>query len=261
MEKVPEKNPLRWHEWTILSQFYRSIDNTGLSLPDHNGWREQLLASDVSPTGIYDLDGEISETGFSNRYMEWPPQGLYPLMALAQHYGLPTRLLDWTFNGLVAAFFAARPALNSLVEGAFAGEIAVWLTSGKVFDINSNVVIPQGDLLPFPVRLVRPPVQHNSNALSQAGVFTLCFSVTTIPETSELGDRDIISCIKNYIEIKSGRKSIFEKPIFYKIKLNATEVPDLLIRLRNMGISSERLFQPPYGSVEHLKDTALLSKL
>ncbi len=100
--------------WAFLSL----CDDAGLALPeDGQKLRRALL----------EFRNHIFNVFREPAPRNWPPPEVLSFMAFAQHSGIPTRLLDFTTDGYVAAYFAAKKALES-EDFSSCGSLSIWCT-------------------------------------------------------------------------------------------------------------------------------------
>jgi len=100
-------------EFYILERFFNIASRHGVHLPEDT----YLLREQLEDWRIVFQQNEAA--AYEER--TWPSAQMYSLIALAQHYGIPTRALDWTYSAHTAAYFAARPALESAAPTSRSG--------------------------------------------------------------------------------------------------------------------------------------------
>jgi hypothetical protein len=100
-------------EFYTLERFFNIASRHGVHMPEDS----YLLRNHLENYRILFQQNEAA--AYEDHF--WPAAEMYSLIALAQHYGVPTRALDWTYSAHIAAYFAARPALEASGE-----YIAVW---------------------------------------------------------------------------------------------------------------------------------------
>lgn len=136
------------YEYSLLSDFFRKCDDSGLKLPNVDRLRSELY--------VVPKDEEL--------YREmWLPDTMLELAALAQHYGVPTRLLDWTHDINVALYFALSGCIKDNEEIDLDTKIVIWAFDTLFMNLG---------LKDSPLKIVRPPYSGNPNLAAQKGVFT-----------------------------------------------------------------------------------------
>lgn len=140
---------------------------------------------------------------------------LLPSIALAQHYGVPTRLLDWTESLFIAAYFAAKSALNEPDSSYFS---IICLNVHMVNTINN-------------IEIVSAPKAGNRFLRAQRGLFTLISSANTFYKGNQKWPslEDIIA--------EERPNKMYMKPGTIRLSLPASEAGELLKLLYKLDIS------------------------
>lgn len=190
-------------------------------------------------------------TGTSNA--GWPIQEWMPLFALAQHYGLPTRLLDWTFDPRVAAYFAAKRAVEDASEPG--ARLAVWAFR--------NEAIQSWPLWGHPdtkerVALYQIPAATNPNLLAQRGVLSTIHrrSRGEDPAATTPLNQLLIATVAGQTEAWRSEHQD-DAPIMYKLTLPSSEAPKLLRLLARNQVSGITLFPGFDGVVMGMYERSL----
>ena len=250
-------------ELYIIQKFYQYSEFAGLPLPlitNHN-MREELLHG-------YGLELQMAIFGMNlspDKSVQWPPKELYPIMSLAQHYGLPTRLLDWSRNPFVAAYFAASGAIQRLNNGDDPKSLlCVYASIADIFEKYTEYEVSTNpEIKIYPARLIQPPSAENPNLLAQQGVFTVIINDEKI-SNQEAGiqtDRRELSEILSATDSKNNLKSILPESKFFTLYLPISEAPKLLVRLRQLGFSANKLYDGYVGAVKATEEDALIKKI
>ena len=241
-------------ELCVIQEFYQYAEKAGLSLPyiSNDTMREELLS------GV-NINLQMIMGGTSSpkiKEVVWPPKELLPIFGLAQHYGLPTRLLDWSRSPLVAAYFAVSGALERLNKGENPESLlCVYATVSTLYSAYAQF---DGSSVPsYPFRLVQPPSSDNPNLKLQQGVFTV--HITEGEVHKESSDRRELHEIA-YLWNEKVKTLPIPEPIFYRLYLPIKKAPELLIRLKEMGYSANRIYDGYDGAAKSVKEDLSISK-
>ncbi|OGU03176.1 MAG: hypothetical protein A2X82_11715 [Geobacteraceae bacterium GWC2_55_20] len=215
-------------EFRRLHEFYWSIDAQGLLAPvDSNLLR--------TPKGWLNLEKKITNHG-------WPVDELLPLLALAQHYGVHTRLLDWSDKPLVAAYFAAKKAVEK-TSGRF---LSVWALN---LDWVVNTAFPGN--LNTSVYIVTAPHASNPNLHAQGGIFTTeMITRAAFPKP--------VNCKPVNVLIEKEWKTLHcTDPVMGHFKLPCSEANKLLRLLNQEGINAATIYPGYKGVADSLTEREL----
>lgn len=168
----------------------------------------------------------------------WIPEILLSFVAISQHYGIPTRLLDWSYSPFVAAYFAARDAIEGDAERF---SVHALFASGLSIGREMRSVVHGRNLR---LELVTVPRAANPNLHAQEGIFTYLDAQATLPllECRRFAIEDVLSGLENPAPQYA--------PLLYKFSLERTHAPEVLWYLDKMGYHAARLFPGFEGSAK-----------
>jgi len=243
-------------EAQLVSGFASIADRVGLSLPEQSSGALPLLEKLVGKLDRHVetvLERPEAYTNKSeSRRAWWPEDDFMPLIALAQHHQLPTCFLDWTFDPYVAAYFAARDAINNKeaeTMGVWALQ-ATWFSSPELTKLID-------DMLEVRVVFPQPAKADNRNLLAQSGIFHLCSPKSCTPASSV--DRtpfeERLKRLQDFVDSNSitaldGESST----ISHHITMPRSEANELLWYLDKVGADAARLFPGYDGVAQVLRD-------
>lgn len=174
----------------------------------------------------------------------WPSPEMYSLIALAQHYGVPTRALDWTYSAHTAAYFAARPALESSGE-----YIGVW----AVDDFHRQVDRVLATTADRPLRIFTVSGAENENLRAQRGLFMLHPQKLAEPFS---GFRPV-----NYNVLLLDSVPLLKQAVhFVRVLVAASEAANVLSLLTAAGITRGALHPGLSGVAAEFKDEDLIPR-
>lgn len=230
----PSKRDQIEAELETLVAFFRVCDRQGLPIPEDSQALRTLLFDEWVKNGTRDANAHARI---------WPPRAFVSLMALAQHYGVPTRLLDWTRISSIAAYFAAKGALE-LAAGAAGhptGRLAVWAFDATWAD---EVKV---DLL----RFVTAPAADIENLRVQQGLFMLAEDGL---ERSH--DQYPYRAYDRLIFDRAPREHDLRRAL-WKFTLPVSEAPELMRLVASQGIDGGAMFPGYAGAAQCLIERGL----
>ncbi len=228
-------------EFEAIHEFMRIADAQGLSIPVSTS----LLRTPLS--------WETFEQKFISN--GWPIDDLLAVTALAQHYGVATRFLDWTDKPLVAAYFAAKDAVNEAAKNTSqaASNLAVW-------GLNLDWTMDPGwtgaaaRTKGIPVYIVTAPRASNPNLHAQGGVFTTqMLSAKMIKPGVKLSVDGVDQHVKN----RWPSCAPHSVPAMCHYTLPSSEAGHLLRLLYQDGISAATVYPGYQGAADSLKERSL----
>jgi hypothetical protein len=216
-------------EALMLTDFFRFADESGLPLPeDSRRFRASLLDPFLN---------RLSGVRYNEEITNWPPPEILSLMGLAQHYGVPTRLLDWSRSAYTAAYFAARPAVES--RDATVSHLSVWAFNIEAYKFRREAAYPSGNKGNEYVKILTVPSAGNPNLHLQKGLFTLYQ-----PKQLLAGGGVDRSPLNEVI------KPFGVGPLFKHFRLPVTEAKKLLRLLFLEGVSGAAIYAGYKGAAE-----------
>jgi hypothetical protein len=203
-------------EASALVNFCVIADRQGLSVPGYHTIRELLQRQTTTP--------------HADILMKWPLPDALPALGLAQHNGIPTCLLDFTRDPYIAAYFAAKDAVESQSQE---GSLCVWA-------VNDGTLVVAHRNTTHPLRLVVPPASDNQTLQRQQGVFV--YSPLAAKDAEILNSPFVPP--RPFEEYwRSSREARLTK-----ITLQNSFANELLRNLIKLGYESARFF-PSYSGV------------
>lgn len=220
-------------EFYTIDRFFRIVSRHGIRMPeDTYVLREELDRWSVR-----------FQQNTAEPYADavWPSPQLYSLIALAQHHGVPTRALDWTYDAFVAAYFAARAALD-----ADSGCIAVWALD----DLHRQVERVIDGKSSRSLQVFTVSGAENANLRAQRGLFMLHPQLLTDP-WKPFGPRRYDFLLRESLPLT--QRSIQ----FIRILLDVSLAKEVLSLLAVAGVTRGALHPGLAGAAEEFKDEQL----
>jgi len=223
-------------EFYTLERFFNIASRHGVHMPEDS----YLLREQLEDWRIVFQQNE--DAAYEERI--WPSAEMYSLVALAQHYGVPTRALDWTYSAHTAAYFAARPALES------AGEcIAVW----AVDDFHRQVDRVLATTPDRPLRIFTVSGAENENLRAQRGLFMLHPQKLAEPFSSF---RPV-----NYNVLLIDSVPLLKQAVYFvRVLVAASEAANVLALLAAAGITRGALHPGLSGVAAEFRDEDLIPR-
>ncbi|HZE72008.1 MAG TPA: FRG domain-containing protein [Pyrinomonadaceae bacterium] len=210
----------------MLIDFFQFADAGGLPLPeDSRSLRFSFEEWLISFSGMYRKDK-------ANHGLRWPPPNLLSIIALAQHYGVPTRLLDWTRSAYIAAYFAAKGAVQS--TNSDATHLSVWAFNSQFYRVRRKLNSDQEK-----VKIITAPAAGNPNLHLQKGLFTIYQ-----PESLHPGD----PVDRKPLDRAIGPYGVV--PLFFRFRLPLVQANKLLQLLFLEGVSGASVYAGYKGAAE-----------
>jgi hypothetical protein len=219
-------------EANTLWAFLSLCDDAGLALPEDGQTLRRALVE------FCNHDFKVNRKPTPRN---WPPPEVLSFMAFAQHSGIPTRLLDFTTDGYVAAYFAAKKALES-EDFSSCGSLSIWcipsqLTDDQFYRCSDN---PLSDNQR--VQIVTAPSHLIQNLRAQKGLFLY---------DQEPGQGSNPQNLLDALPLDSNPA--------LKLTLPHSEADQLLLLLRRLGYHTASLFPSPEQIVQGLKEIEILN--
>lgn len=222
-------------EFYTLRRFFDIAARHGVRLPEDS----QSLRAELDRWSHRFFEASPADPVF------WPPREFFSLIALAQHYRVPTRALDWTWNPLVAAYFAARGAVE--VDGE---TISVWVFSylARKVDEILQVLYPADR----PLVLFTAPGADNENLRAQQGLFMV--------QVQEIADREQPFVARTYDSLlRSSLPGARGLHLITRVTLSSTYAASVIRFLSAAGVAGGTLFPGLWGVSRELEEERLLS--
>lgn len=220
----------RLGELLLLRRFLRQADRHGLPIPEDS----QSLRS--TPL--------LTRAARSPRF---PEDFILSPLALAQHYGVHTRLLDWSWRPLIAAYFAAKSALET--RGTRASHFAVWALNLDGFqDLSELHARKKREAASPRLSVVTAPQAAIPNLRAQLGLFTLDRAVVPPPLDEALLD---VAAQVGVARLKD------QLPLLRKFVVPSRFAGATLRLLSLHGVSAASVYPSYDGVVESIREVSL----
>ncbi|MHC6203637.1 FRG domain-containing protein [Breznakiellaceae bacterium SP9] len=240
-----ENKDLLMVELQLLKNFYITANMYGLALPEFD------IFSRVPNVNL--LDFFVSK--FFDNWSWYYDSKLENIAALAQHYGVPTRMLDWSYDLDVALYFAAKGAINNIMNNTIpkSNNTAIFLMGPDL-----GAAYPE-------MQIITPQYAQNPNLRAQRGLFVYWRNL--MKEDIRFHrlslDKHIEEDPPEHMQsrVNKDRFNLWGKGKILKFNIPYSEIHIIWHYLLNKGCSASKYF-PGYQSVaEEMKEWEMLANL
>lgn len=219
-----------FHEYWNIKDFCQIVDARGLRLPEDSQHFRNVLEN-CGTDEYRKLLAQGTEA--------WPPDELLSVAGLAQHYGIATRLLDWTTSPFVAAYFAAKSALNEHSTG----KAAVWALDRFQFEQAKYLEEWMSDQ----IRIVTAPASDIPNLQAQQGCF-LVIREKKFSLSAAFPRQPYDVLLTELLTFDSNR------PALLCFSFPARVAGEVLALLARLGVDASSLFPGLSGAAEAIQE-------
>jgi hypothetical protein len=245
---TPENEELLMLELQLLKNFYVTANMHGLELPEIDIFSRvpNLNSISIILQKLHDKQ---------NSCFWYYDSKLENIAALAQHYGVPTRMLDWSYDLDVALYFAAKGAVNNILNNTIpkSNDIAIFFMGTSLWSFYPEM------------QIVTPQYAQNPNLRAQRGLFIYWRHLLKEP----IGfhrlslDKHIEEDPSEHMRmnVNEDRFNLWGKEKIFKFNIPYSEIHNIWSYLLNKGCSASKYF-PGYQSVaEEMKEWEMLANL
>ena len=223
-------------EFYTIDRFFKIASRHGVRMPEDS----YVLREELDEWNVLFQQNDVAP--YLGRV--WPSPRLFSLIALAQHYAIPTRALDWTYSAYVAAYFAARPALNNDADS-----ICVW----AVDDFHRQVDRVLAATAERSLQVFTVSGAENENLRAQRGLFML--------HPQSLDDPFAPFLPTNYNALLLESLPLLKDAVqFIRILLDGSHAREVLGLLATGGMTRGSLYPGLAGVAQEFEDEQLIPR-